>query len=201
MTNISNIVVEVATKNIRKLLKEGASYEDAMNKIKEEYGITEDEESKIDDIISDEQINDIKQDNDIIKDGEFILYFQNEDELDDSIGRLMFNRIPWEFQGIINDKNAIKFKDEDTLKKAIKLLNKFKVVRDEFTPLAKIEFDDYDAFKEAINFLKRDSGIYLVDGESDKDISEILPVVDSFKTMNKKQGDIVTNSVLVQKIF
>ena len=199
MTGISKIVVEVATKNIKKLLKEGASYEDAMSKIKEEYGLTEDEASKVDDIISDEQTNDDEVEE--VKDGEYILYFQDEDGLDDSIGRLMFNRIPWEYQGTINDKFGIKFKDEETLKKAIKLLNKFKVVRDEFTPLAKIEFDDYDAFKSAVNFLKRDNEIYLVDGESNKDISEILPVESTFKTMNKKQGDIVTNSVLVQKIF
>lgn len=194
MSNINDILVEAAIKKIERLLKTKPLSE-ALQIVKEDYELNDEETNKIDDILSknDGEVTDDEDTNTGVSSSSvtidhtsYVIYFESEEELSDSIGRLMYNRIPWEEQSS-EGKNFIKFKNDVDLSKAIKILTKYNFIADADISIASICFDNMDDFKKVLNFIKKNDMYYDIKiGEINTSPTEVTPT--EFDALNKRNS-------------
>lgn len=204
MSNYSTIIVETAVNDVRKLMNK-TSKDMALKIVKEHYSLTEDEENKIEDILNDQEQEDTSNsDNSETsiepESGEYVIYFDSEDELDDAVGRLMFNRVIWKEQGDIDGRFKISFQDDKALRRALKVLRRSQYVQDDFVPVAVIYFDNYEEFQKTANYIKKND-MYIEDSTFDGSISDSESVNNVYLAVPTKNKDIETNTLAVRKTW
>lgn len=204
MSKYSTIIVETAVIDVRKLMTK-MSKESALKIVKEHYSLTEDEEDKIDDILDDSEPKDTSNldsseepvDN---ESGDYVIYFETEDDLDDAVGRLMFNRVIWKEQGEIDGRFKISFQDDKSLRRALKVLRKSQYVQDDFVPVAAIYFDNYDEFQKVANYIRKND-MYIEDTSFDGSVSETESLENVYLAVPTKNKDISTSTLAVRKTW
>lgn len=192
MTKINSVLIEAATNKIISLYNNSnIPLSKVIQIVKEEYELNEEETDKINDILSDDNddnddaSNDIDTNN-ILDKNDYIIYFNDEDELSDAIGRLMYNRIPWEEQSS-DDRFYIKFKNDVDLTKAIKILSKYDFISDKDVSIAVINFDNIDDFKKVMSFIKKNE-IYYDIKTSEDNFSDTIKTPTEFDAISKRKN-------------
>lgn len=201
MTKKNNIIIEMAMKYYENKLS-NHDKKDAISILKEHYQLSEEEEKIIDDEIKEKsqfdnpELESIKDTNE-----DRILFFSSEEEMDDSIGRLMYNRVPWESQS--NISNSIKFSTDEDLKKAIKVLSKFNFIKSENNIKATITFDNIEDYKKVYSYITKNDMFTI--GNSELDFSYDKSDKDDFLAINKKNKSSfdpnIDTNISVRKIW
>lgn len=159
MSKINYILIEAALERILKLSQENKNLQESISMASKEYRLSEDETKTINDIITKASIepSNIEDDFDvtqtIIQKPEYIIAFDDEKELNESIGRLMYNRIPWD--SICHQTHRIFFGSNEDLMKAIKVLKSYEFVSSSNLYVGNIFFDDIDNLKKVIDFMTK----------------------------------------------
>lgn len=208
MIKYSNILIEVATREAR-LMRSKVTKEEALATVKDYYNLTESETSEIDDILdadedSDSNIDSTDSDTDegntTPVPSDFIIYFDSEDDLDDAVGRLMFNRVIWKEQGEFEGRYRIVFKDDKSLNKALKILRRSLFVQDDFTPVAAIYFDNLEEFQKTTSFMRKND-MYVEDSNFDGSLTDTESMEQVFLAVPAKKSDVITTNIAVRKTW
>lgn len=208
MTKKNYLLIEMALEKIYSLVSNKKTLSESIDMASKEYHLSEEEKDEINKVLDKASKSDYEDDfdvvDDIIQKPDYVIYFDSEEDLSNSIGRLMYNKVPWTEQ--ISDKRyGIKFVNQEDLDKAIKVLKNYEFISDNDISVASIVFDDIEDFKTVMEFITKNQMHFDVNNK-DVAMSAVQPIPTEFDAIIpiKKELDYdnsFNRSILIKKIW
>ena len=208
MTKKNYLLIEMALEKIYSLVSNKKTLSESIDMASKEYHLSEEEKDEINKVLDKASKSDYEDDfdvvDDIIQKPDYVIYFDSEEDLSNSIGRLMYNKVPWTEQ--ISDKRyGIKFGNQEDLDKAIKVLKNYEFISDNDISVASIVFDDIEDFKTVMEFITKNQMHYDVNNK-DVTMSAVQSIPTEFDAIIpiKKELDYdnsFNRSILIKKIW
>lgn len=184
-------LLEEAEYKIREKVKKGKDKNEAIKEVSDDMNLDGNEQDALQTIFDNPTAAVATEENPYPNS----IYFEDPADITSAIGVLMYSNIPWESKSANTENPYIQFADQNSLKKAMDVLNrKWDFINNQRDNVATISFDNISDYKKVMDFINKNGMFINFDDNSelDEDIAQVEKekVIDhngrSFKAANKK---------------